>query len=214
MPISTVVSESAFSTSGWVIDKFRSSLTPKSAEALICTQDWLRSTPADVEDMQVNGQQLEDLVENLAKIELAQTYYWVQAQNYKMANVVRLKTVKPNFENRKPTKPAKPETVKTTWFRFLILQKPHGRDDTNTLPSSGTITFPASSTGGGDSRLWYSWYSGGAKVGCFGARHHESSAYGSYGKSDEAMKCYSCCSNRILCLLNDNVDMEVVVGVD
>ncbi|GJZ36803.1 hypothetical protein Tco_0582994 [Tanacetum coccineum] len=32
--------------------------------------DWLRSTPADVEDMQVNDQQLEDLVENLAKIEL------------------------------------------------------------------------------------------------------------------------------------------------
>ncbi|GJS06104.1 zinc finger BED domain-containing protein RICESLEEPER 2-like protein [Tanacetum coccineum] len=70
MPVSTVASESAFSTGGRVIDKFRSSLTPKTAEALICTQDWLRSTPADVEDMQVNGQQLEDLVENLAKIEL------------------------------------------------------------------------------------------------------------------------------------------------
>ncbi|GKF70746.1 zinc finger BED domain-containing protein RICESLEEPER 2-like protein, partial [Tanacetum coccineum] len=65
MPVSTVASESAFSTSGRVIDKFRSSLTPKTAEALICTQYWLRSTPADVEDMQVNDQQLEDLVENL-----------------------------------------------------------------------------------------------------------------------------------------------------
>ncbi|GJU97017.1 zinc finger BED domain-containing protein RICESLEEPER 2-like protein [Tanacetum coccineum] len=73
MPISTVASESAFSTGGWVIDKFRSSLTPKTAEALICTQDWLRSTLADVENMQVNGQQLEDLVENLAKIELEDT---------------------------------------------------------------------------------------------------------------------------------------------
>ncbi|GJU35290.1 zinc finger BED domain-containing protein RICESLEEPER 2-like protein [Tanacetum coccineum] len=61
MPIFTVASESAFSTSGRVIDKFRSSLTPKTAEALICTQDWLRSTPADVEDVQVNDQQLEDL---------------------------------------------------------------------------------------------------------------------------------------------------------
>ncbi|GJX35783.1 monodehydroascorbate reductase [Tanacetum coccineum] len=65
-----VASESAFSTGGRVIDKFRSCLTPKTAEALLCTQDWLRSTPADVEDMQVNAQQLEDLVENLAKIEL------------------------------------------------------------------------------------------------------------------------------------------------
>ncbi|CAH1413061.1 unnamed protein product [Lactuca virosa] len=39
MSISTVASESAFSTGGRVIDKFRSSLTPKTAEALMCTQD-------------------------------------------------------------------------------------------------------------------------------------------------------------------------------
>ncbi|GKC45505.1 zinc finger BED domain-containing protein RICESLEEPER 2-like protein [Tanacetum coccineum] len=70
MPVSMVASESAFSTGGRVIDKFRSYLTPKTAEGLICTQDWLRSTPTDGEDIQVNGQQLEDLVENLAKIEL------------------------------------------------------------------------------------------------------------------------------------------------
>ena len=42
VPISTVASESAFSTGGQVLDAFRSSLTPKIVEALIFTQDWLR----------------------------------------------------------------------------------------------------------------------------------------------------------------------------
>lgn len=39
--VSTIASESAFSNSGRVIDPFRSSLTPKSVEALICLQNWL-----------------------------------------------------------------------------------------------------------------------------------------------------------------------------
>ncbi|CAN1280507.1 Zinc finger BED domain-containing protein RICESLEEPER 2 [Linum perenne] len=43
VPISTVSSESAFSTGGRVLDAFRSSLTPRIVEALICTQDWLRA---------------------------------------------------------------------------------------------------------------------------------------------------------------------------
>nr|GEV18971.1 zinc finger BED domain-containing protein RICESLEEPER 2-like [Tanacetum cinerariifolium] len=41
MPISTIASESAFSTGGGVIDKYRSSLTPKTVEVPICAQDWL-----------------------------------------------------------------------------------------------------------------------------------------------------------------------------
>ncbi|KAH0996846.1 hypothetical protein GBA52_020710 [Prunus armeniaca] len=45
VPVSTVASESAFSTGGRIIDHFRSSLTPKMVEALTCGQNWLRSFP-------------------------------------------------------------------------------------------------------------------------------------------------------------------------
>ncbi|KAL9443834.1 hypothetical protein AB3S75_017085 [Citrus x aurantiifolia] len=44
IPVSIVASESAFSTGGRVLDPFRSSLTHKTVELLICTQNWLRST--------------------------------------------------------------------------------------------------------------------------------------------------------------------------
>lgn len=52
VPISTVASESAFSTSGRVLDAFRSSLTPRIVEALVCAQDWMRlpNQPISVEE--------------------------------------------------------------------------------------------------------------------------------------------------------------------
>ncbi|XP_050919239.1 uncharacterized protein LOC127136760 [Lathyrus oleraceus] len=50
-PVSTVASESAFSTGGRVIETYRSSLTAEMAEALVCTQNWLRPSFTYFKDM-------------------------------------------------------------------------------------------------------------------------------------------------------------------
>ncbi|XP_047267582.1 zinc finger BED domain-containing protein RICESLEEPER 2-like [Capsicum annuum] len=42
-PISSVASECTFSTGGRILDSFRSSLTPKLVQTLVCLQDWIRS---------------------------------------------------------------------------------------------------------------------------------------------------------------------------
>jgi hypothetical protein len=43
IPVTTVASESAFSTSGRVLSEHRSRLTSKMIEALMCSQDWVRN---------------------------------------------------------------------------------------------------------------------------------------------------------------------------
>ena len=50
IPITTVASESAFSTGGRILDDFRTSLTPFMLEALVCTRDWLRRPTVDIKE--------------------------------------------------------------------------------------------------------------------------------------------------------------------
>ncbi|KAM0876653.1 hypothetical protein ACQ4PT_036030 [Festuca glaucescens] len=47
IPVTTVASESAFSTSGKILSEHRSRLTPDMLEALMCSQDWLRNKYKD-----------------------------------------------------------------------------------------------------------------------------------------------------------------------
>ncbi|KAK8925918.1 hypothetical protein KSP39_PZI018497 [Platanthera zijinensis] len=63
IPVSTVASESGFSTGGRILDPFRSSLAPKTAEALICARDWLRckSNLNEIEEMLIDVDKYEEL---------------------------------------------------------------------------------------------------------------------------------------------------------
>ncbi|KAF7130803.1 hypothetical protein RHSIM_Rhsim10G0137500 [Rhododendron simsii] len=62
IPASTVASEVAFSIGGRIVDQFRSSLSPKLVECLICMQDWLRATPLPFE--------VEENIEEMQELEL------------------------------------------------------------------------------------------------------------------------------------------------
>ena len=58
--ISTVASESAFSTNGRIFDAFRSSLSPKTMETLVCSKNWLKK------DHTIN---LQEILEEVEKYE-------------------------------------------------------------------------------------------------------------------------------------------------
>nr|KAJ0207004.1 hypothetical protein LSAT_V11C500266680 [Lactuca sativa] len=67
IPVSTVASESAFSTGGRVLDCFRTALTPRMVEALVCTQDWTRTSynPIMVDDLLLEIEKIEEGLNDL-----------------------------------------------------------------------------------------------------------------------------------------------------
>jgi hypothetical protein len=64
IPVSTVVSEAAFSTGGRILDPFRNSLSPSTVQALVCCQNWLSLTP-----IPINIRTFMDYIENSKMIE-------------------------------------------------------------------------------------------------------------------------------------------------
>ena len=72
IPISTVASESAFSIGRRVLDLFRSSLSPNTVEALICTQNWLkdakRKKPLKLRECMDNVEDMDDFEIDTGKI--------------------------------------------------------------------------------------------------------------------------------------------------
>ncbi|KAK2642059.1 hypothetical protein Ddye_023822 [Dipteronia dyeriana] len=75
MPISIVAFESSISSGGRVLDPFRSSLTPKMVECLICIQNWLQAKyhRSQLEEEVMLAQNDDSSLENLQFIEDSET---------------------------------------------------------------------------------------------------------------------------------------------
>ncbi|XP_021834427.1 probable leucine-rich repeat receptor-like serine/threonine-protein kinase At3g14840 [Prunus avium] len=78
IPVSTVASESCFSTSGRVVNSFRAFFTPKIVEAIICSQNWLRSD--DISSLQYEPTIQE--TEFYESIELGMSLYYEFIHTY------------------------------------------------------------------------------------------------------------------------------------
>jgi hypothetical protein len=75
IPVTSVASESSFSTAGRVLDPFRSSLTPTVVESLVCAQDWLRD-PMEIDYT------VEEELENLEEITTGMFYHFMYSINF------------------------------------------------------------------------------------------------------------------------------------
>lgn len=69
--VSTVASESAFSTGGRILDPFHSSLSPMMVKVIICTQNWLKASPNlddfCIEDVE-HYNQMDELLDSMNSI--------------------------------------------------------------------------------------------------------------------------------------------------
>ncbi|PKA57772.1 Putative AC transposase [Apostasia shenzhenica] len=54
IPITTIASESAFSTGGRVLGDYRSVISPKTLDALVCTESWIRAAHKNSKDLIVS----------------------------------------------------------------------------------------------------------------------------------------------------------------
>ncbi|CAN1337980.1 Putative AC transposase [Linum perenne] len=86
-----VSSESTFSTGGRVLDAFRSSLTPRIVEALICTQDWLR---ADSRAPSIEEDQLD-----IDKIDEGKLSNYLECSNYSDLRVLIVHFISCELQN-------------------------------------------------------------------------------------------------------------------
>ncbi|GJR86994.1 zinc finger BED domain-containing protein RICESLEEPER 2 [Tanacetum coccineum] len=76
--VSIVAFESAFSASGRVLDPYRNSLAPNIVEALVCTQDWIRTSSRNItmdklEDLMKDDELAKEIQEGLDKQKGEQT---------------------------------------------------------------------------------------------------------------------------------------------